>query len=79
MKVYASVVVGQEINGKNVIVKIEKLTSDKSKIDQLLNSGKNNWIENYDVPEGAVPMYFSRNPQEIELEDVEHSQQTRPE
>ncbi len=79
MKVYASVVVGQEINGKNIIVKIEKLTSDKSKIDQLLNSGKNNWIENYNVPEGTVPMYFSRNPQEIELEDVEHSQQTRPE
>jgi hypothetical protein len=79
MKVYASVVVGQEIDGRNVVVKIEKLTCDKSKIDQILTSGKNNWVENYAVPDGTVPMYFSRNPQEIELEDVEYSQQTRPE
>jgi hypothetical protein len=76
MKVYASVVVGQEIDGRNIVVKIEKLTADRSKIDAILAMGKNNWVTNYDVPEGSVPMYFSRNPQEIELEDVEHSQQT---
>jgi hypothetical protein len=74
MIAYASIVVGQEIDGKNLVVKIEKVSCDKSKIDGILATNKNSWVEQFDVPEGKVPMYFSRNPQEIFIEDVEHNE-----
>jgi hypothetical protein len=76
MKAYASIVVGQEVDGRNLVVKIEKVSCDKTKIDEILASNRNNWVEQFDVPEGKVPMYFSRNPQEILIEDVEHNEKT---
>jgi hypothetical protein len=70
-----SIIVGQEIDGKNLVVKVEKVSCKKEVIDQLLTSGRNNWVERHKVPEGEVPMYFARNAQEIVVEDVEHNQQ----
>jgi hypothetical protein len=76
MKAYMSIIVGQEIDGKNLVIKVEKVSCKKEVIDQLLTAGRNNWVERHKVPEGEVPMYFSRNAQEILVEDVEHNQQT---
>lgn len=70
MKAYCSIVVGQEIDGKNIVVKIEKVSCNKTKIEHLVNTSKNVWQENFQVPEGTVPMYFQRNLQELEVEDV---------
>jgi len=69
MKVFLSTIVGQQIDGQNVIVKIEKASVDKSKIDTLL-SLKNPWTEEVDTPAGKAQMFFQRNFQEIEVEDV---------
>jgi len=33
MKVYCSIIVGQEIDGKNVVVRVEKASTDKAKIE----------------------------------------------
>ncbi len=79
MIAYASIVVGQEIDGKNIVVKIEKVSCIKKKIEELIANQKNSWVEKFDVPEGNVPMYFTRNAQEIFVEDVEHNEQARPE
>lgn len=73
MKAYCSIVVGQEIDGQNVIVKIEKLSCDKSKIDSL-TSLKNPWTEQVQVLNGTANMFFQRNFQEVEVEDVPASQ-----
>jgi hypothetical protein len=69
MKAYCSIVVGQEIDGQNIVVKIEKISIDKSKIDALSNL-KNPWTEQTQVPNGTANMFFQRNFQEIEVEDV---------
>lgn len=69
MKVYCSIVVGQEIDGKNVVVKIEKASVDKSKIEAM-QSLKNPWTENFQVPDGNVKMLFQRNFQEFEVDDA---------
>ena len=69
MKVYISTIVGQQIDGQNVIVKIEKASVDKSKIDAMA-SLKNPWTEETDTPSGKANMLFQRNVQEIEVEDV---------
>jgi hypothetical protein len=70
MKAYCSIVVGQEIDGHNAVVKVERVSCDKSKIDEIVNKGQASWIENFEVPEGNVKMFFQRNAQEIEIEDV---------
>ena len=69
MKAYCSIVVGQEIDGLNVVVKIEKISCDKSKIDNLMTL-KNPWTEEITIPNGKTNMFFQRNFQEIEVEDV---------
>ncbi len=70
MKIYLSIVVGQELDGKHLVVKVEKVSKEKEKIEQILQQGKNNWVSNVDTPDGSLPMYFTRNPYEAELEDV---------
>ena len=37
MKAYCSIVVGQEIDGHNAVVKVERVSCDKSKIDEIVN------------------------------------------
>ncbi len=67
MKIYCSVIVGQEIDGNNVMVKIEKASFDKSKIDELALL-KNPWTEQIDIQGGKVNMFFQRNFQELEVD-----------
>jgi len=69
MKVYCSIIVGQEIDGKNVVVRVEKASTDKAKIEEM-QSLKNPWTENFQVPDGNVKMFFQRNFQEIEVDDA---------
>jgi len=69
MKVYLAIVVGQELDGRNLVVKVEKVTSKKEEIEQLIQKGPNNWVANHETPDGSFPMYFSRNPYEAELEN----------
>jgi hypothetical protein len=75
MKAYASIIVGQEIDGKNLVIKFEKVSCKKEVIDEILAKNRNSWVEKHAVPEGVVPMYFSRNAQELVIDDVEHNQQ----
>lgn len=70
MKVYLCVTVGQEIDGRNVVVRIDSASANKTKVDEFLNTNKNSWVEKFQVPEGMVDMYFQRNAQEIEVSDV---------
>lgn len=70
MKVYMTIVVGQELDGRNLVVKVEKLSKDKEVIEGILKKEKNNWVSNHDTADGSLPMYFTRNPFEAELDDV---------
>lgn len=71
MKVYCAISIGQEINGSNVVLRIDKASVDKTKIDAYLNTNKPTWSEKFALPEGNVDMYFQRNAQEFEVEDVQ--------
>lgn len=68
-KVFLAVTVGQEVNGKNVIVRIDKASFSKNKLDDFLRSEKNAWIEKHVFPEGEASCYFERHAQEVEVED----------
>lgn len=70
MKIYLCITVGQELDGRNVIVRVDKASTNKSVVDQFLSTNKPTWVEKFQVPEGLVDMYFQRNGQEIEVEDA---------
>lgn len=70
MKIYLCVTVGQEIDGKNVVVRIDYASANKTKVDEFLSSNKSAWVEKFQVPEGVVDMFFQRNAQETEVLDV---------
>lgn len=67
--VYLAVTVGQEVNGKNVIVRIDKASFSKEKIDGFLKQERNAWVEKHAFPEGEANCYFERHAQEVEVAD----------
>ncbi len=66
---YLALTVGQEINGKNVVVKIDKASFNKSVIEQFLSQNRNSWTENFKFPEGELSCFFERHAQEVGVED----------
>lgn len=66
---YLAITVGQEINGRNVVVKIDKASFNKASVEQFLAQNKNSWNENFKFPEGEGPCFFERHAQEVGVED----------
>jgi hypothetical protein len=66
---YLAITVGQEINGRNVVVKIDKASFNKASIEHFLSQNKNSWNENFKFPEGEVTCFFERHAQEVGVED----------
>ncbi len=69
MKIYLSITVGQEINGRNTIVKIDKASTKKDDIESSIKNGQGTWIEKFDVPGGKVDFFCERHLQEVEVEN----------
>lgn len=68
MKVYLCITVGQEIDGKNVVVRIDKASQKKEDIQTFIQSSRNPWTEAIEVPGGKVNFFCERNLQEVEVE-----------
>lgn len=68
-KIYICVTVAQEINGRNIQIRVDKASRNKSSIDAFLSSGNNSWVEKIKTPEGNVDFYCERHPQEVDLSD----------
>ena len=68
-KVYMCITVAQEINGRNIQIRVDKASKDKTVIDSYLSSSNNSWVEKMKTPEGNVDFYCERHPQEVEITD----------
>ena len=69
MKVYIAITIGSEVNGKNMLVRVDKASSTKEKIDEFIKLNPTTWIEKYTFQEGSLDCYFQRQPYEIEGEN----------
>lgn len=66
---YLALSIGQEINGKNIVLRVDKASFLKNKVQEFLYQNKNAWIDKHTFPEGEVNCYFERHAQEVEVED----------
>jgi hypothetical protein len=71
MQVYISLVVGQEINGSNIMVKIEKASTKRDTIEQFIKGKQNPWNESQQLNGANVSFLMERNLQEIEVDSNE--------
>jgi hypothetical protein len=69
MKAFISITIGQEINGRNVVVKVDKACKDKEKIEEFIKTNKTMWNEFLEVPGGKVNFLCERHIHEIEVEE----------
>jgi hypothetical protein len=68
-QIYLAITVGQEVNGKNVVVRVDKASFSKTTIEDYLRTEKNSWVEKHTFPEGEASCYFERHAQEVEVID----------
>ena len=68
-KAYVAMTIGTEVNGKNMLVRIDKASFKKENIDEFIKLNPASWVEKYKFPEGSLDCYFQRQPYEIEVED----------
>jgi hypothetical protein len=69
MKIYLCITVGQEINGKNAVVKVDKASLKKEDIDQYVSKSQTTWVEKIEVLGGKVDFFCERHIQEVEVEN----------
>lgn len=69
MKIYMCITVGQEINGKNVVVKVDRASKAKEDIEIYVNKNPTTWTEKIPVPGGAVNFFCERHIHEVEVEE----------
>lgn len=68
-KVFLAISIGQEVDGRNVALRIDKASFDKNKINEFLATNKNSWVEKFRFPEGEVDCFFERHATETEVTD----------
>jgi hypothetical protein len=69
MKAFLCLTVGQEINGRNVVVRVDKASNKKEDIENFIKGGQGTWLEKLDVPGGKVDFFCERHLHEIEVEN----------
>lgn len=52
-----------------MLVRVDKASSTKEKIDEFIKLNPTTWIEKYTFQEGSLDCYFQRQPYEIEVEN----------
>ena len=73
-KAYIAITVGQEINGKNVTIRVDKASFKQQDVDIFLKSNKNSWSDSLPLDPNnptvtSVPFYFERHAMEIDIEN----------
>jgi hypothetical protein len=68
-KIYLAISVGQEVDGRNIALRVDKVSFNKNKINEFLLNNKNSWVEKFKFPEGEVNCFFERHATEVEVED----------
>jgi hypothetical protein len=71
MQIYISLAVGQEVNGANVMVKVEKASTNKSSIEKFISGKQNPWTESQQFNNTNVMFFMERHLQEIEVDTNE--------
>lgn len=71
MQIYISLAVGQEVNGANVMVKVEKASTNKSSIEKFISGKQNPWTESQQLNNTNVMFFMERHLQEIEVDTNE--------
>lgn len=69
MKVFICLTVAQEVDGKNLFVRVDKASKNKDFIDKFIAQQKGTWIERIKVSDGEVNFACERHPHEIEVEE----------
>ena len=68
-KIYLAISLGQEVDGRNVALRVDMASLNKTKIEEFLNRNRNSWTEKFPFPEGEVNCFFERHATEVELSD----------
>lgn len=70
MKIYICLTVAQEVDGKNLFVRVDKASKNKSNIDSFMSNEKASWVERIKIQNEDVSFVCERHPHEIEVEDL---------
>jgi len=70
MKIYACITVAQEIDGKNLMIRFDKVTTKKDDLEKYVANNKSAWVEKMGSPQGMIDFACERHPHEIEVEDL---------
>jgi hypothetical protein len=71
MQIYMSLTVGQEVNGVNVMVKVEKASTNKALIEKFISGKQNPWTESHPLNGANLMFFMERHLQEIEVDTNE--------
>lgn len=69
MLIYAAITVGQEINGRNVVVRTDFASKNKSEVEDFLSKNKGSWTEFIDVENQKINFFCERHVQQIEVKE----------
>jgi hypothetical protein len=69
MQTYICITVGQEINGRNVVIKVDKASTKKEDIEDYIKKNQTSWLEKIDVSGGKVDFFCERHIHEVEVEN----------
>jgi len=69
MKIFMCIVVGQEVNGKNVIVRVDRASKSKEDIEFFISKNPATWTEKMNVAGGTVNFFCERHAHEVEVEE----------
>lgn len=69
MKIYMCITVGQEINGKNVVVRVDRASKNKEDLEFFVNKNPATWTEKIAAPGGMVSFFCERHVHECEVEE----------
>jgi hypothetical protein len=70
MKVFICLTVAQEIDGRNLFVRVDKASKSKDVVESFMSKEKASWVEKITTPEGELSFACERHPHELEVEDA---------
>lgn len=69
MKVYICLTVAQEVDGKNMFVRVDKASKHKDVVEKFLSEQKSSWVEKIKIADGEIGFACERHPHELEVEE----------
>jgi hypothetical protein len=70
MKIFICLTVAQEVDGRNLFVRVDKTSKSKDVIEKFMSVEKLSWVEKITTPEGDLNFACERHPHELEVEDA---------